>query len=192
MTENNISSHEELPHVEGYTPEKRTISILAANLWAVLLLAAVGVVGWMAMNAIHQDIAFTHIDFMLAALLILVCLVVHELVHGITWLLFLKRGFSHLRFGLMKGAAYCHIDLPMLKHQYVVGALMPLLLVGVVPWAAGILAGSATWLLVGAVLIGGAVGDIMIVWKLRREPSDALVYDHPNEGGCYVYHKNEN
>ena len=31
----------------------------------------------------------------------------------------------------------------------------------------------------------------MIVWSIRKESAETMVYDHPNIGGCYVYNKNE-
>ena len=180
---------EPLPQVEGYVAEKKTISILWANLLAVVLFAVVAVAGWAIMYSLWDNLHFGGIDSLIFLVGIVLGLVVHELVHGVTWLLLLKKGFSHLSFGLMTGAVYCHIDVPMDKRKYVIGALMPLLLVGVVPWVAAILSGSLTWMLVGAVMISGAIGDIMIVWTLRSEPASTLVYDHPSEIGCYVYHK---
>ena len=36
--------------------------------------------------------------------------------------------------------------------------------------------------------IGCAMGDVLIVWAIRKEPPDTLVYDHPSEPGCIVYH----
>lgn len=181
---------EPLPQVEGYVAEKKTISILWANLLAVVLFAVVAVAGWAIMYySLWDNLHFGGIDSLIFLVGIVLGLVVHELVHGVTWLLLLKKSFSHLSFGLMTGAVYCHIDVPMDKRKYVIGALMPLLLVGVVPWVAAILSGSLTWMLVGAVMISGAIGDIMIVWTLRSEPASTLVYDHPSEIGCYVYHK---
>lgn len=182
---------EPLPQVEGYVAEKKTISILWANLLAVVLFAVVAVAGWAIMYSLWDNLHFGGIDSLIFLVGIVLGLVVHELVHGVTWLLLLKKGFSHLSFGLMTGAVYCHIDVPMDKRKYVIGALMPLLLVGVVPWVAAILSGSLTWMLIGAVMISGAIGDIMIVWTLRSEPASTLVYDHPSEVGCYVYHKTE-
>ena len=182
---------EPLLQVEGYVAEKKTISILWANLLAVVLFAVVAVAGWAIMYSLWDNLHFGGIDSLIFLVGIVLGLVVHELVHGVTWLLLLKKGFSHLSFGLMTGAVYCHIDVPMDKRKYVIGALMPLLLVGVVPWVAAILSGSLTWMLVGAVMISGAIGDIMIVWTLRSEPASTLVYDHPSEVGCYVYHKTE-
>jgi len=186
-----MKKHEELPQIEGYVPEKKTISILWANLLSLVLLVVSLGMGLILMYALHHEIAvdkFSHV-FLQACVMMLIGIVVHELIHGVTWMLLVGKGFRHLSFGFMVGAVYCHIDVPMRKRQYVIGALMPLLLLGVIPWAAGIVAGSMLWMLFGAFLITGAMGDIMIVWVIRKEPAESLVYDHPSEAGCYVYRK---
>lgn len=186
-----MKKKEPLPEVEGYVPEKKTINILWANVWAIALFFVVAVIGWVSMYAFWDNLAFGGSTMVLLLVGIVLGLVIHELVHGFTWLLLLKKGFRHLSFGFMVGAVYCHIDVPMDKRKYVIGALMPLFLVGVLPWVAGIASGSLLWMLIGAVMISGAAGDIMIVWSLRHEPADTLVYDHPSEAGCVVYHKND-
>lgn len=89
----------------------------------------------------------------------------------------------------LPGGVYCHIDVPMIKRHYVIGALMPLLLLGIVPTIIAFCIGSLLWLMLGVVFIVSAAGDIMIVWAIRKEPADVLVYDHPSEAGCYIYHK---
>ena len=187
---------EPLPQIEGYEPELRTIGMLAANLWGVLLMVVAIGVGWFALKGFHPSYSFDMDDPMLMAkncmwfwILMLLGLVVHELVHGFTWLLLLHKGFSHLSFGLMAGGVYCHIDVPMAKKPYIISALMPLLLVGLVPWVAGIVTGSLLWMLVGGIFIGAATGDLMIVKAIHNEPADTLIYDHPSLPGCYVYHR---
>ncbi len=187
-----MGKNEELPQIEGYVPEKKTISILAANIWAILLMVVAGILGAVAIYALKGDFfGFHSWSGVVLLLAIIVALAVHELIHAITWMLLVGKGFSHVSFGLMKGAVYCHFNEPMIKSQYVIGTLMPLLLVGVVPWIAGIAAGSLLWMALGTIMIGGAAGDIIIVWAIRKEPASSLVYDHPKEAGCYVYHKND-
>jgi hypothetical protein len=89
----------------------------------------------------------------------------------------------------MAGAVYCHIDVPMKKRPYIIGAVMPLLLLGIIPTVVSIVIGSVFWLVFGVIFIVCAIGDIMIMWEIRNEPSDTLIYDHPTEAGCVVYHK---
>lgn len=182
---------EELPVVEGYEPQKKTISILWANVLAIVLFVVFGMLGVVALFLLWggENVRFNSTLMFWFLLCFLIGIVIHELIHGLTWIGLTRKGFRHLKFGMMTGAVYCHIDVPMKKRHYVIGALMPLILLGIVPTIIGICVGSLLWTLVGVALISGAAGDIMIVWAIRKEPADALVYDHPSEAGCLVYHK---
>ena len=128
-------------------------------------------------------------DFLWFLLAYVVGIIVHELIHGLAWLAVTRQSFSHLAFGVMAGAVYCHIDVPMRKRTYVFGAVMPLVLLGIIPTIVAIIVGSLFWLILGVMFTTCAIGDIMIVWKIRREPADSLIYDHPTAAGCVVYHK---
>lgn len=178
---------ETIPEKEGYTAEKRTISITAASIAALAVMAVLGFVGVIAMYQLWGD-AFRGMAGLLVAFLLGV--VVHELIHGLTWIWVTHSSFRHLRFGIMTGAVYCHIDVPMTKRQYVIGALMPLVLMGIVPYVLSFIIGNLWLMAFGVLFIASAMGDVMIVWAIRNEPPETMVYDHPKEAGCYVYRKN--
>ena len=156
-----------------------------------MLLVVLVVAGFALMRLLWPsvDIDFGPGGMMVVLVAFVVGIVVHELIHGLTWMLATHKGFSHLSFGVIKMSPYCHIDVPMPKRQYVAGALMPLLLLGVLPFLVALAVGSHLLLLIGILFITAAAGDIMIVWAVRKESADTLVYDHPSEAGCYVYHR---
>lgn len=186
-----MGKHEELPQVEGYVAEKRTISLLWANLFSLVLLVLLLLAGFFLMHLFWPSVDFNlgSGGMLLLLVVFFVGIVVHELIHGLTWMMATRKGFSHLSFGVIMMSPYCHIDVPMPKRQYVAGALMPLLLLGVLPAMAALAVGNYFLLVVGIIFITAAAGDIMIVWAIRKEPATALVYDHPSEAGCYVYHR---
>ena len=39
----------------------------------------------------------------------------------------------------------------------------------------------------GVIFIAAAAGDIMVVWRLRKENPENMVLDHPTEAGYLVY-----
>ena len=120
---------ETIPEIEGYNIELRTIGMLKANIVAIVVMALLGVLGLMSMYAIWGDFSLGNPwNGMLFIIGFWVGVAVHELIHGFTWMWVTHSSFSHLRFGLLRGGVYCHIDVPMSKRKYVVGALMPLLL----------------------------------------------------------------
>ena len=189
MSNNHKKTVESIPEMEGYATELRTIGMLKANVMALVVLGLFCLLGVAGMYAVWGGISFGRPwSSMLFCIGIFAGVAVHELIHGFTWMWATRSGFSHLRFGLLQGGVYCHIDVPMSKRKYVVGALMPLLLLGVVPFLLSFATNSLWLMLFGAIFIGCAMGDVLIVWAIRKEPPDTLVYDHPSEPGCIVYH----
>ena len=184
---------ETIPEIEGYNIELRTIGMLKANIVAIVVMALLGVLGLMAMYAIWGDFSLGNPwNGMLFIIGFWVGVAVHELIHGFTWMWVTHSSFSHLRFGLLRGGVYCHIDVPMSKRKYVVGALMPLLLLGIVPFLLSFATHSLWLMLFGAIFIGCAMGDVLIGWANRHDSADTLVYDHPSEAGCVVYRPIQN
>ena len=181
---------ETIPEMEGYSVELRTISMLWANVAAIVVMVLLGLLGFVLMYAIWGGISLGRPwSAMLFLVGLWVGIVVHELIHGLTWMWVTHSGFRHLRFGVLQGGVYCHIDVLMNKRRYVVGALMPLLLLGIIPFFLSFATHSLWLMLFGVIFIACAMGDVLIVWAVRKESPDTLVYDHPSEGGCVVYHK---
>jgi hypothetical protein len=119
----------------------------------------------------------------------LALIVLHELVHAISWKYASGLPWSDFKFGIIWKALtpYCHATSPMNIRAYRFGAALPLLVTGMLPWLAALAAGDAGWTFVTALLIGGACGDLYVLWTLRDIPSNALVQDHPSRVGCIVY-----
>jgi len=134
-------------------------------------------------------IGFTAYFFLLIAGTIL-----HELIHGITWSRYTDRGFKSIKFGILWKmlTPYCHCQEPLTVRQYIAGAIMPALILGIMPALASILTGSLGLLVFGIFFTMAAGGDFMIINLLRKENKNNLVEDHPSEAGCFIYRKIEN
>lgn len=118
-------------------------------------------------------------------------IVAHELVHGITWALFAKKGFRSIKFGVLWKyiTPYCHCKEPLQIRHYLIGAITPFIFVGLLPAVYAIITGSINWLLFGIFYTVGAVGDFLIIKLLLPEKRNDYALDHPSEAGCYVYRK---
>ncbi len=112
----------------------------------------------------------------------------HELVHAAGWVVFGGLPLRAIRFGLDAKtlSPYTRALLPMPARAYRIGAALPLLFTGVLPWLAALHTGSGLLALLGALLISGAVGDLLVLWVIRALPAQARVLDHPTGAGCYV------
>ena len=184
---------------QGYRRVDLTVSIVKANVFAIILLFPVMALGmwlfWLKNGSLAGGIAFKSIGGLLLFVLVMAVLVVaHELIHGLSWSLFTPHRFGDIEFGFMKQylTPYCACLVPLTKGQYFFGALMPLVLLGILPMAAGILMGSMATLFMGIVMTVSAAGDIMIVWCLLtyRSQAETVVYmDHPTQAGGVIFEK---
>ena len=189
-------SSEELKK-KGYRCTELTIGIKAANIYAVLLGLPVAAVGAFLFHKVHPDTSMIPDgpkQLMLFVILMLALVVVHELIHGITWSMYAQNHWKDIDFGFMKEymTPYCTCRCPLSKGGYIMGALMPLIILGVIPTIAAIAAGSAFWLWIGVIMIMSAGGDIMIVFNILRYRSHAaqiLYIDHPTQAGSTIFEK---
>ena len=181
---------------EGYRRTDLTISIVAANVFALVLFVPL-FIGGMALFILKNsaraiDMGPSSVFGIMIAMLVLI--VVHELIHGLVWSISAERGFKDIEFGFMVKylTPYCTCGVPLSKGQYIAGALAPLVLLGIVPMIWGILAGSFPVLLVGIIMADSAAGDIQIVWQILRYKScssDVVYIDHPTQGGGVIFER---
>ena len=183
---------------EGYKKTDLTISIVKANLFVFLLaipVVAIGVLLFAWKNPLSL-LTPTPQGSLLFVVLFIVLIVAHELIHGLTWSLYAEHHFKDIEFGFMKEylTPYCTCTTPLLKSHYIMGALMPCIVLGILPMAIGILLGSHLLFWIGIVMILAAGGDIMIVMKLLAYKSQSgakeiLIYDHPTQAGSVIFEK---
>ena len=181
---------------QGYRRVELTVSIVKANIFGVVLLLPLLIVG-IGLFFLHNHSVSGGLGMLnpiLFLVLLFALIVVHELIHGLSWSLFAEHHWKDIEFGFMKQylTPYCTCGVPLKKGAYIFGALMPLILLGILPVIAGILTGSFGLLLLGIIMADSAAGDIMIVWKILRYRSEAetIVYiDHPTQAGGVIFEK---
>jgi len=191
--------------LENYKKEKLTIDIVWANIFGVLILIPIAIVFGLPYyilwhpkidiknfmnNLITQDLALG--GFSVFGILIL-GIVVHELIHGITWSRFAKNGYKSIKYGVLWKmlTPYCHCKEPLKVKQYIWGAITPAIILGFIPSLLAILTGNSGILIFGIFFTMAAGGDFLIINLIRKENKNDLVQDHPSEAGCYIYRKIE-
>ncbi len=182
----------------GYRRTDLTVGIVRANIFAVLLLIPLFAAGlWLfyLKNGRFGSLTGSSFSGLIWFLLVFAALiVVHELIHGAGWALCTGTGFRDISFGFMKQylTPYCSCAVPLTRGKYIFGALLPLILLGIVPMIVGILIGSMPVLFMGIIMTDSAAGDIMIVWNVLRYRSSAgeVVYiDHPTQAGGVIFER---
>lgn len=183
---------------DGYTENELTIGIVRANVYVLLMTVPVCLITGIPFLAINRgrirmwDSPFA--GWLIFVIALLVLIVVHELLHGLTWGIFAQDHFKSIEFGFMKEylTPYCTCRVPLKMGEYIAGALMPLIILGIIPVIAAIFSGSFLLLAIGIVMILSAGGDILIVLKLLRFRSSAnerLIFDHPTQAGSVVFER---
>ena len=184
---------------EGYERALKIIDIVKANETGLKLLLPVVLIYALPFYLLWKDTmslkemldAGSWLNILKWTLIFIVGIAAHELVHGITWAIFAKRGFRSIRFGVMWKmlTPYCHCKEPLKISHYITGAITPFIFVGLLPAVYGIITGSTGWLFFGIFFTVGAIGDFLIIDLLRKENKNDYALDHPSEAGCYVYRK---
>lgn len=180
---------------EGYTPKHITMGVVKANVLALVIALPFIIPLWLLFFLMGNEFI---IDLFYGNLIIAVAFlaltVVHELIHGITWAHFSEDGWKSIYFGFIAEylTPYCSCNKPMNKKQIILGAFMPTLILGILPCVVSIFTGSAILFAIGALMILGGGGDLLIILKLLRYKSnakDVLFIDHPYELGTVAFEK---
>ena len=173
---------------------KVAIDIVKANVFAVVIMVVAAVVFLVPFFLIWKDrkpvseLIGGFYDWGSFFILMFVGIVVHELIHGATWACFAKSGWRSISFGVMWKllTPYCHCSEPMRIPGYMWGAMMPCIVLGIIPSIAALFIGSLPLLVWGIFFIAAAAGDIWMTWLLTKENPKSLVLDHPTEAGFYI------
>jgi hypothetical protein len=173
---------------------KITISPLKANLLALVFIAPTMVLFYLPFHFLHGFKAFIKSFNSLSSYLIPVLItgiILHELLHGITWAKFCKYGFRSIQFGMIWKfiTPYAHCKEALKVAHYRWGTLMPGLLLGVLPLLIAYILGSGFLLVIGLTFLLAAGGDMTMLFLLRKVKKDDWIMDHPKEIGCFVIDK---
>ncbi len=181
---------------DGYKKSDLTISVAKANIYALFmglpLAAVMGIIYYAINRGVHNFEVFW--DLYIAVGILLVLTVVHELIHGITWASFAKSKFKSISFGIIWSALtpYCTCSEPLKKWQYILGAAMPTVILGVGLGFVAIFLDSFLLFVVTESMVFGGGGDMIIIAKLLKFKSkgkDVVFCDHPYECGVVAFEK---
>jgi len=169
-----------------------TVTILLHAIWMTVIFLVVPLIPFSLMWGREPLLAtFTNPQIIIPAIILVV---VHELIHAISWKYAGGLSVSDFKFGIAWKtlSPYCHATQPMTARAYRFGAIMPGILLGLLPIGISTITGDGVLAILGAILTAGAVGDVYVLWLLRDVPGSARVIDHPKRAGCIVLHESPN
>lgn len=120
---------------EGYQEHVEVISVVKANVMAFVTAGPFVVIGlflWIWFQ--RGNIIFMNLTgSIIFLIMILVSMFIHEVLHGIGWFPWTKNGWQSIYLGIMWEyvTPYCHCKEPLKPRQYLIGGLMPFLVLGV-------------------------------------------------------------
>jgi len=171
-----------------------TIDLKKANVLSLVLFIFLFVAGKALYYLVNQKLVFSDINPLSFLIIFIVLIVVHEMIHGACWVAFTHGSFKNVEFGILKPTftPYCTCLVPLKKGQYIVGAMMPGLLLGVIPFIISIIVANPSMLIIAETMIAAAAGDMMILLKIigyKSSASEVMYMDHPTEAGGVIFEK---
>jgi len=166
-------------HVDLQRDKKKALLVngIALLIGVVLTLAGHWVVPIGTMFSMKAGMAAYFLRFIVLFCGVVVYMILHELVHGV----FMKR-FSgeKVKYGFTGMYAYAGSDACFDKKSYIIIALAPVVIWGVVLAVLSVVVSEPWFWVVYFIQISnlsGAAGDYYVTWKFRSLPSDILVQD---------------
>ena len=122
-------------------------------------------------------------------------IVFHEIIHGIFAAIFNKNGFKSIKFGVLpsKGVAYCVNSEILRKNNYIIGLIMPGIILGIIPSFVSIFTGNFALLIFGILFTFAASGDLLLLIELQKDKHDSWIEDNVTKSGVkiYIYRQNK-
>lgn len=183
---------------QGYRKTDLTIGVVKANLLALIVMLPFAVLSGAVVLSRVSFLSMAELmspfDFLLFLFVMLLLTAVHEGIHALTWAMFGKDYWKSIRFGVIWKALtpYCTCLRPAKRGQYILGAAMPTLVLGIGLTAAAALTGVYWVFILALAMIFGGGGDFTIILKIllhRQCGKEAVYYDHPYECGVVVFEK---
>ncbi|MEG2919047.1 MAG: DUF3267 domain-containing protein [Clostridium sp.] len=182
---------------EGYKTREHTISVLKANLMVFVTAAPIALICAVIYFNLHplfenMNSVTIYLDFksmILIWILAVVFCFIHEFLHGITWGWFCKDK-KNISYGVMwkQLTPYCCCAEALTFKRYILGGLMPFLVIGLGMFLVSLVLGNLVIFLLSILNIIGASGDLTVVLMLLK-CRNSIIVDHPTKCGFVTFDK---
>lgn len=117
-------------------------------------------------------------------LVVLLGVVIHELIHGISWVILGHKPFSAIQFGFQwkTFTPYAHLKEPIDVNAYRLGGFLPEFIPGILAYILSLVFSDGNLFWFSLVHTSAAGGD----WLIRKVQAGTQVEDHPTHAGRYV------
>ena len=189
--------------LDGYIKEKMQFNMLWVNVFAliVLLIAIIlfgvpfyfiwpGLINFNFVSSENMGLQIINIAF--AFIILLIGFVIHEIIHGVFYAIYAKKGFKSIKLGvkLKYGVAYCICNELIQIKKVIIALIMPTIFIGFIPAILSLIIGSYFLLFYGILFIMGGAGDFLVIIRFLKEDKKDYFLDlfGPEKFG-YIYRK---
>jgi hypothetical protein len=115
-------------------------------------------------------------------------IVLHEAIHALFFSFYLSSKYQGVKFGFdeQHGIPFVHLKEPISVLGFRVGAIMPMILLGVIPAALGVYYGSISLTAYGIIFIISASGDLLLIARTAGIPHEYMLKDMPDAIGFEI------
>ena len=128
--------------------------------------------------------------FIITLVIIYISTPIHEFIHGIGWCItdFSRLDSIYIFLPLGLSDAYCHCSKPLDTKSYVLGTIMPFIILSLLPFIISCIFSSPLFLYISAVSAFGSGSDISnTLHAIKRK--DDIILDYPTDCGFTSYKK---
>jgi len=166
-----------------------SISLERANVIVLFISIPVAILQSLIFSMIHgMENLETTWSLVALILVVLLGIIAHEFIHGITWVIFGRKPFSAVKFGFQwkTFTPYAHLKEPVDVNAYRIGGFMPGFILGILTYLLSLVLGDGNLFWFSLVHTAASGGDWLILWLIRNVKAGMQVEDHPTNAGCYV------
>ncbi len=152
------------------------LNLLTLNVLAIVILFSLVIIHYVC----FQNIDFiTNIDLGIMLVALVFWFILHEVLHGIGFLILGRVKFKNVVFGaeLENGIFYCMCKQKITKTNILISLLFPIFFIGIITYIIGLYFNNNLLILLSIVNISGAVGDIIMTLDILAMPNDIFYLD---------------
>lgn len=179
---------------EGYEEKQEVISVIKANIMAFVTagpFALAGMLLWI-VNRTGSWFDWRIMSLVLVWVAFILSIVVHEMLHGMGWSIFARKGWKSIHFGVMWEylTPYCHCKEPLRPGAYLFGGLLPFLILGIGMYIVAWVSGNSILYILSLLNMLAAGGDTTLMCMLLKYfGKDVMILDHPTECGFIAFER---
>ena len=169
--------------------KEKSLSLDKVNLLCVpFLICTIGLIfSLYLLNVESPKEELEKLNMLIIGIVYIILIVIHELIHGFFFGIYVNGGFKTVRFGVYWKAMtpYCSCNEPIKVQQYRIVALMPTVILGFIPLIVGFIIGEINTIAISTFMVISGGGDFLMIWMLRKFKKDTMVIDHPAKMGFF-------